>query len=108
MKPMEAMGTMTWELDLISRRLWFDGHTVELTNREVEVLARLANVGVGMVVSREKLLGGRSMWPRVVDVTVHNIRKKIKQEGFPSLIETRRLEGYVLLCPVRLVAELKE
>ena len=87
-------------LDTRSRRVWVRGREVTLTGKEyalVEFLLRHA----GAVVSRADI--AEHVWDEhydpfsnVVDVYIQRLRKKLDQPGGPSLIRTRRGEGYQL------------
>ena len=78
-----------------------DGRTLDLTAREFEILSHLAK-RPGMVFTREKLL--EQVWgydfygdPRVVDVHVAKLRKKIEEDpAHPEYIQTVRGVGYKL------------
>lgn len=89
------------EIDLGSRRVTRRGGEIELTAKEFSLLELLA-MRSGEVVSRgdvwEQLYDfnferGNS---NVVDVFISNLRRKIDVEGEPSVIQTRRGQGYVL------------
>ena len=77
------------------REVHVDGHSIELTQREFELLDFLLQ-RPGMVVSREELL--ETVWgfvlpgdTRTVEVHVAQLRKKL---GHPELIQTLRGVGY--------------
>ncbi len=76
-----------------------DGREVELSAREVKMLALLAS-RPGEVISRDELLNacwGMEYFPesRTLDQHVLNLRKKIEQDpSRPALIETVRGAGY--------------
>jgi two-component system, OmpR family, response regulator len=88
------------ELDaatLVARR---DGHQVELTAREFQVLSVLAD-NAGRVVSRTELL--EAVWgdavdvsPNVVDVYVGYLRRKLERPFDRRLIRTVRGMGFLL------------
>ncbi|MCB1234702.1 MAG: response regulator transcription factor [Verrucomicrobiae bacterium] len=90
------------DIDTVARSVHRIGEPIELTAKEFSLLELLA-MRAGEVVSRgdvwEQLYDfnyerGSS---NVVDVFVSNLRKKIDRPGQPSLIQTRRGQGYVLL-----------
>jgi DNA-binding response OmpR family regulator len=90
------------EVDLVSRRATRDGHPIDLTVREFELLEYLLR-HQGHVVSREML--AHEVWkePRratpidnVIDVQVARLRKKVDLEGHVRLIHTVRGVGFVL------------
>lgn len=89
------------EIDLGSRRVVRKGEEIELTAKEFSLLELLA-MRADEVVSRgdvwEQLYDfnyerGNS---NVVDVFISNLRRKLDVEGEPSVIQTRRGQGYVL------------
>lgn len=78
-----------------ARDVFIDGHEVELTQREFDLLEYLVR-RTGRVVSRDELL--EEVWgfvapgeTRTVEVHVAQLRKKL---GIPSLIRTVRGVGY--------------
>lgn len=87
------------EVILSDRRVLMDGEPVELTAREFDVLAFLAE-HPGRVYTREQIM--RHLWDgeffgeeRAADVHVLNIRKKLEPDpGNPRYIETVRGVGY--------------
>jgi two-component system response regulator RegX3 len=89
-----------WTVDPKNRVASCDGRSVELTDREVDLLALFARQR-GQVVSRETLL--QSVWgvarpdelfTRTVDVHVAKLRKKVDPPRGPSLLATVRGAGY--------------
>ena len=93
-----SIGDLT--LDTRSRRAWVRAHQVELTAKEfalIEFLMRRA----GTVVSRGDI--AEHVWDEhydplsnVVDVYIQRLRRKLDRPGVPSVIRTRRGEGYQL------------
>jgi two-component system, OmpR family, copper resistance phosphate regulon response regulator CusR len=88
------------ELDLRLRVASRSGKQFMLTAREYAVLEYLM-LHAGQVVARADLL--EHVWEsaheplsNVIDVCVQRVRRKIDAPGKPSLIVTRRGEGYVL------------
>jgi DNA-binding response OmpR family regulator len=88
-----------WRVDPTELRAERDGESVELTRREVELLALFAREP-GRILSRRLLL--REVWgfpdpdrveTRTVDMHVAKLRKKLTAAG-DSLFETIRGEGY--------------
>ena len=82
-----------------SRRVSKAGKPLSLTAREFDLLAYLM-ANAERVVSRQRLLN--SVWEygydpgtKIVDVYVRYLRKKIDDEGAPSLIQTVRGIGYM-------------
>ena len=87
--------------DLTARRLVFvDGERAELTKREFDLLAVLAE-NAGVVLSRQRLL--ELVWgydfevdTNVADVFISYLRRKLEHDGHPRVIHTVRGIGYVL------------
>ena len=74
--------------------------TIELTNREFELLEYLAR-NQKLVVSRERLL--EDVWgydpfeqTNTIDVFISNLRRKLEEGGEQRLLHTKRGAGYVL------------
>lgn len=89
------------EIDSNRHMAKINGKELELTAREFDILKQLA-VRPGMVFSREQLLEmvwGYSFYgdPRVVDVHVAKLRKKMEKDpSRPEIIKTVRGVGYKL------------
>ncbi|MBD2040855.1 response regulator transcription factor [Microcoleus sp. FACHB-672] len=88
------------KIDLVQRRVRFQGESIELTPQEFSLLYVLAQAG-GLPLSRPELL--RRAWPdaidnpRTIDTHVLSLRKKIEIDPRqPSLIQTVRNVGYRL------------
>lgn len=89
------------QLNEQTREVWRDGHLVELTPREFDLLVHLMK-HPKLVQSREQLLN--AVWgydyfgdTNVVDVYIRYLRQKLDQPfQLPSLIHTVRGVGYVL------------
>ena len=86
------------QIDLIQRRVRFQGEFVDLTPQEFSLLYVLAQAG-GEALSRSELL--RRAWPdeidnpRTIDTHVLSLRKKIEIDSrAPSLVQTVRNVGY--------------
>jgi DNA-binding response OmpR family regulator len=91
-----------WLVDAVELRARRDGRDVELTRREVELLALFAREP-GRILSRRRLL--QEIWgfpepdrveTRTVDMHVAKLRRKLGAAG-DALIETVRGEGYRLV-----------
>lgn len=87
-------------IDPGSRQVICEGHEVELTRREFDLLLVLAG-NDGIVLDRQRLLS--LVWgydfeanTNVVDVFVGYLRKKLEAEGQARLIHTVRGVGFVL------------
>ena len=88
------------DLDPGARRVYSDGHLVDLTRREFELLAVLME-HPGMVLSRVQLLS--QVWgydfaadTNVVDVFVGYLRRKLEAHGQPRIVQTVRGVGFVV------------
>ncbi len=90
------------EVNLVTRRAARDGHPIDLTMREFELLEYLLR-HQGHVVSREML--AHDVWkePRratpidnVIDVQVARLRRKVDLDGYKRLIHTVRGVGFML------------
>ncbi len=88
------------ELDLLTRTARRGNRTIELQNREFQMLEFLMR-RKGRVVTRTMLLEG--LWgyrfdpqTNVIDVHISRLRKKVDAEGEPQLIRTVRGAGYML------------
>ncbi|HEX7139415.1 MAG TPA: response regulator transcription factor [Vicinamibacterales bacterium] len=87
-------------LETRSRRAWVRGSEVTLTSKEYALLEFLLH-HAGAVVSRANI--AEHVWDEhydplsnVVDVYIQRLRKKLDEPGGPSVIRTRRGEGYQL------------
>lgn len=99
----ERLGCAGLVLDTRGRTVTYEGHTIELTPREFELLEFLMR-HPGQALSREAILSG--VWDydflggsNVIDVYVRYLRHKLKAHGVPSLIQTVRGVGYALREP---------
>ncbi|MCQ0024909.1 response regulator transcription factor [Streptomyces somaliensis DSM 40738] len=87
-------------IELSTRRVSVDGATVQLTRKEFDLLALLAQ-RPGVVFRREQIISEvwRTNWEgtgRTLEVHVASVRAKLRM---PSLIETVRGVGYRLAAP---------
>ena len=87
-------------IDVAGQRVWIDGRELELTSREYALLEYLAR-RAGEVVGRADI--AEHVWDEnydpfsnVVDVYVQRLRRKVDTGDGPSLIRTRRGQGYQL------------
>ncbi|MFD0926428.1 response regulator transcription factor [Williamsia deligens] len=87
-------------VDIDARQVSSDGHAVDLTRREFELLVALAE-HPGMVLSRTQLLS--QVWgydfaadTNVVDVFIGYLRRKLEAQGQPRVVQTVRGVGFVL------------
>jgi two-component system response regulator PrrA len=98
-----AEGTVTVgavAVDLPGRRAYSAGQRVDLTKREFDLLAVLAE-NAGIVLSRQRLL--QLVWgydfdvdTNVVDVFMTYLRRKLERDGAPRVLHTVRGVGFVL------------
>lgn len=86
------------QIDLVQRRVRFQGEFIDLTPQEFSLLYVLAQAA-GVALSRSELL--RRAWPdaidnpRTIDTHVLSLRKKVEIDPRqPSLIQTVRNVGY--------------
>lgn len=88
------------ELDLVTRRVVRDGVTLDLSQREFELLEfllRFRNMNVTReMISRDVWDQPGGVWTNVIDVCINSLRKKIEQPGQRQLIHTVRGVGYSL------------
>jgi DNA-binding response OmpR family regulator len=87
-------------IELPTRRVSVDGAVVQLTRKEFDLLALLAQ-RPGVVFRREQIISEvwRTSWEgtgRTLEVHVASLRSKLRR---PSLIETVRGVGYRLVAP---------
>ena len=87
-------------IDVAGQRVWVDGRELELTSREyglLEYLARRAGEVVGRADIAEHVWDENyDPFSNVVDVYVQRLRRKLDSGDGPSLIRTRRGQGYQL------------
>ena len=90
-------------INLRSRQAWRHDEPVRLTSREYALLEYLV-VHAGQVVGRAAI--AEHVWDapfesmsNVIDVLMQRVRRKIDDPIRPSLITTRRGEGYMLVAP---------
>ena len=88
-------------IDIPAQRVWSRGREIVLTSREYALLEYLAR-HAGRVVGRAAI--AEHVWDQhydafsnVVDVYVQRLRRKLDDIGEPSLIRTRRGQGYQLM-----------
>ena len=93
-----TVGSLT--IDTARRLVFMAGERVDLTKREFDLLAALAD-NAGVVLSRQRLL--ELVWgydfdvdTNVADVFVSYLRRKLERDGQPRVIHTVRGIGYVL------------
>jgi DNA-binding response OmpR family regulator len=97
----EALRLGPVTIELPTRRVSVDGTAVQLTRKEFDLLALLAQ-RPGVVFRREQIISEvwRTSWEgtgRTLEVHVASLRSKLRM---PALIETVRGVGYRLVAPV--------
>ncbi|MCX3060514.1 response regulator transcription factor [Streptomyces beihaiensis] len=90
----------TVHIELPTRQVTVDGETVQLTRKEFDLLALLAQ-RPGVVFRREQIISEvwRTSWEgtgRTLEVHIASLRAKLRR---PALIETVRGVGYRLVAP---------
>ncbi|MEU5716018.1 response regulator transcription factor [Streptomyces sp. NPDC020403] len=98
--PLAALRLGPVRIELPTRRVSVDGHEVQLTRKEFDLLALLAQ-RPGVVFRREQIISEvwRTSWEgtgRTLEVHVASLRSKLR---LPALIETVRGVGYRLVPP---------
>ncbi|HLM85766.1 MAG TPA: response regulator transcription factor [Solirubrobacteraceae bacterium] len=97
--PAAVLTVRDLRVDLEARRAWLAGEELELTRKELDLLARLAR-DAGKVVSRETLMS--EVWDenwfgstKTLDVHIAGLRRKLgDQPDRPRYIETVRGVGF--------------
>lgn len=101
-EPVVSLKVDTLEIDIVTRTVTRDGHRIELTAREYELLEFLVR-NKGRVVSREML--ARDVWKEsaratpldnVIDVHVARLRRKVDDQFERKLLHTVRGVGFTL------------
>jgi DNA-binding response OmpR family regulator len=97
------------QLDTRARRAMRSGQHVTLTAREYALLEHLV-LHANAVISRAEI--AEHVWDapfeamsNVIDVCIQRLRRKIDEPNHPSLIVTRRGEGYMLATDLDAAAE---
>ncbi|MFJ9058319.1 response regulator transcription factor [Streptomyces sp. NPDC102409] len=98
--PLAALRIGTVRIELPTRRVSVDGQEVQLTRKEFDLLALLAQ-RPGVVFRREQIISEvwRTSWEgtgRTLEVHVASLRSKLR---LPALVETVRGVGYRLVPP---------
>ena len=93
-----SVGTLT--VDLLNRTATRDGKTLELQNRQLELLIflmRHANeVVTREMIAREVWQETTATWTNVIEVHITQLRKQLEGSGRPALLHTVRGRGYLL------------
>jgi two-component system copper resistance phosphate regulon response regulator CusR len=88
-------------IDVTGQRVWSHGREVALTSREyalLEYLARRAGEVVGRADIAEHVWDEHyDAFSNIVDVYIQRLRRKLDETSEPSLIRTRRGQGYQLI-----------
>ncbi|WP_420381424.1 response regulator transcription factor [Novosphingobium sp.] len=87
-------------LDLVKRRAWVDGETLDLVNKEFRLLEFLVR-HAGHVVARQVIF--EQVWGRyfeasdnLINVHIAKLRRKLERPDRAAMIETIKGEGYRL------------
>jgi DNA-binding response OmpR family regulator len=104
-KASSALAVGDLSLDLRTRRVERDGHGIELSAREFDLLTYFMR-HPGQVLSRDQILD--AVWgvefdvdTKVVETYISAIRRKLAVNGSPAPIETIRQAGYRLVSNAR-------
>lgn len=99
-RPSDTMTVGALTIDTARRLVFVGGDRVDLTKREFDLLAVLAE-NAGVVLSRQRLL--ELVWgydfdvdTNVADVFISYLRRKLERPDVPRVIHTVRGIGYVL------------
>jgi len=100
-RPVLVVGRV--RIDIERRTLHVDDARVHLTNKEFQVLELLAK-NQGALVTRNMFFrhiyrGDYDPVPKVIDVLINKLRKKLGVASGESYIETIRGRGYILCAP---------
>jgi len=98
--PESVLRVADLELNLLTRDVTRNGASIDLTQRQFELLACLVR-HAGLVVSREMIARevweeATATWTNVIEVQVNHLRRKIERPGWLPLLHTIRGEGYLL------------
>jgi DNA-binding response OmpR family regulator len=88
------------EVDLLRRLAFREGRTLELSNRQFELLTYLMQ-NAHSVVTREMIARDvwkepTATWTNVIEVHVAQLRRKIERPDLPPILHTVRGQGYQL------------
>jgi two-component system copper resistance phosphate regulon response regulator CusR len=98
--PESVLRVADLELNLLTRDVTRNGASIDLTQRQFELLACLVR-HAGLVVAREIIARevweeATATWTNVIEVQVNHLRRKIERPGWLPLLHTIRGEGYLL------------
>lgn len=87
-------------VDLLARTVQRGSRSIDLQNRQLELLAYLIS-HANQVVSRDMIARDvwkepTATWTNVIEVQINQLRKKIEEPDQPPLLHTVRGEGYLL------------
>jgi len=88
------------KVDLLSRTVTRNGETLDLQNRQFELLVYLLQ-NANKVVTREMIAQAvwkeeTATWTNVIQVHINQLRKKLERPAQPAILHTIRGEGYLL------------
>lgn len=88
------------ELDVLQRRATRGGRTVELTQRQTDILQYLMlhpyEPVSREVLAREVWKQDTATWTNVIEVHINQLRKRIERPELPPILQTIRGQGYRL------------
>lgn len=99
-KPSTQLSFDKIEIDLLSREAHLDGQELNLSVKEFDLLVFFLK-HPNEVLSKSRLIEAVWEWDydgedNIVEVYIHNLRKKLKQAGQAQLLQTVRGAGYIL------------
>jgi DNA-binding response OmpR family regulator len=88
------------EIDRLKRVARRNGVTLDISNRQFELLSYLTQ-HAHTVVSREMIardvwLESTATWTNVIEVHIAQLRRKIERPDWPQILHTVRGQGYLL------------
>jgi two-component system copper resistance phosphate regulon response regulator CusR len=88
------------EVDLLRRVASREGRTLELSNRQFELLTYLMQNAHAVVtremIAREVWKESTATWTNVIEVHIAQLRRKIERPDLPTILHTVRGQGYLL------------
>jgi DNA-binding response OmpR family regulator len=88
------------EIDRLSRLATRDGRSLELSNREFELLSYLMQHAHAVVskemIARDVWRESTATWTNVIEVHIAHLRRKLERPEWPALLHTVRGQGYLL------------
>ena len=101
-KEMQEIDCDGFKLNIAERAIKKDNKKIELTKNEYNILYYLC-INRGRIVSRDEIMD--YLWEseefiddNTLSVNIKRLRGKLEELGFVDRIETRRGQGYILVC----------